>query len=317
MGQSVSKDHAAAIRVTAASLAGATALYAIFLGDCDVRTTFASIPRGYYDGKVAWVTGASSGIGRALCEALAARKAHLIISSRNATALDMLGEELKSLGARSVTPVVVDLAAGTEASEAAAASALAAHRRLDLLFNNAGMTMRASAEELDMANVHRMMELNFFAPIALARKCIPALKETNGAIVNTSSVSSTLHVRLRSTYCASKAGLDAFFDCLRYETGLRVISACPGPTATAVSVNAMSPDGGKWGKNDATIANGMSAERVAECTLAAVACGIEVSWVAAPRELNITRFAAYFPGTWNAISSWLARGKDQTKPFLV
>lgn len=315
MGQNISKDYGGVVRVTAASLVGAAAVYGVFLGDCDIRTTFASIPRGYFDGKVAWVTGASSGIGKALCEALAERKAHLIVSSRNATALDSLGEELKALGARSVTPVVVDLATGTEASETAAASALAAHRKLDFLFNNAGMSMRASAEELDMSFVHRMMALNFFAPIALARKCLPALKESNGAIINSSSISSTLHDPLRSTYCASKAGLDAYFDCLRYETGLKVISACPGPTLTDVSRNAMGPDGGTWGKMDDSIANGLPAARVAERTLAAVACGIEVSWVAAPRALNITRFSKYFPGTWHAISPWFAPSK--VKPFQI
>ncbi len=259
------------------------------------------------------MTGASSGIGRALCEALAMRHAHLIVSSRNATALESLAEELKVLGARSVTPIVVDLATGSVAAEAAAADALAVHGRLDLLFNNAGVTMRASVANLNLSIVRRIMEINFFAPVALARACLPMLRSSRGTIVNTSSISSVVHTPLRSSYVASKAGLDAYFDSLRLENPeVRVVSSCPGSTATDVSVNAIGPDGERWGKRDAAILNGLSADRVAERTLAATAFGIQVAWVAAPLELNATRLARYCPGLWQMISPWWSKGYAAT-----
>lgn len=152
MGSAVSRVAGIALAALAA---------AFVRSDCDVATRLARIPPAHYKGKVVWVTGASSGIGRALACALARRGAKLVISARREGALRALRDELLALGAASVVEVPVDLAAGDNAASKAAQVALqATDGRLDVLFNNAGVSMRCTAADLEVDGIRRLFELN-------------------------------------------------------------------------------------------------------------------------------------------------------------
>lgn len=294
----------------AGAVAASSAAWMLSRMDCDVHTWRARIKRDFYKDKVVWVTGASSGIGRAFCLVLAQLQAHVIISARREDVLIELRKELLALGARSVHVVVVDLAAGEEEVVKAAKSALDYHGgRLDCLVNNAGVSSRASAASMTLPSSRKLMEINFFAPITLARQCLPALRNSNcGIIINTSSIASYIPTPWRSSYAASKAALDNYFTAFAYENAdIHVLALCPGHTQSNVSLNALGPGGGTWGKMDEAIATGLPAERVAERALAAASCGIREAWVACGKELMATRIACYAPDVWARMSPKLLR----------
>lgn len=163
------------VQVALPAVARASVLAAAVLAaraDCDIHTWLARIPRGYYKGKICWVTGASSGIGRALCVELAKRGAELMISARSEDTLLQIRDELMQLGAASVTVVPVDLTAGDEVIEKAVETALAAHGgKLDILVNNAGVSTRAAAVNLELEHVRRLFEINGTLPRATAYAC--------------------------------------------------------------------------------------------------------------------------------------------------
>lgn len=300
---SSSQNTAAAAGIGCGTVFATLGCLAVF-GDCDLRTRFARIPRGCYAGKVVWVTGATSGIGKAFCHELARLGACLIISARREAVLNGMVAELLAVGAKSVDVVVVDLSAGAEECSRAAKAALDGHSgRMDMLINNAGVSTRASALEFEMKEVHYVMNLNFFAPVALAREVSPALLASKGTIINVSSISSWLPTPLRSTYTASKSALDRYFTSFTYENpDIHVLSLCPGSTVSNVSMNALNSAGEKWKKMDDSIANGLPAARVAERGLAAVAAGIKVAFVAQGKELVATRLAYYRPDLWAAVA---------------
>lgn len=310
MGQSLSRPPPAKLLSALCGAAGALGLGLALNGDCDIWTALARTPRNHYRGKVVWVTGASSGIGRAICEELARLGAELIVTSRRQQVLDEVAAELLALGARSVRVVAADLCDGDAACEDAANRALAMHGgRLDVLINNAGVSTRSSAASLDMDGVRRVMQLNYFAPVALTCKCMGALTEANGTVINISSIASVVSTPLRSTYCASKSALDAFFTSLRYEQPrVKIITICPGSTQTQISVNAVGPGGVKWNKLDSAIANGLSPHCVADRALAAASKGIVVSWIAGKRELWGTRLAHYCPDLWMRLAPLMFKG---------
>lgn len=283
--------------------------YFFLKGDCDLSARVARVPHGFYRDKIIWVTGASSGIGRAICLQLASYGSHLIVSARNRDALQELALELRARGAASVHIVPVDLSEGASAVSDAVHAAYVAHGRLDVLVNNAGIGTRAAAMHLDLDAVHKLMEVNFFAPIHCARLCAQSSAGVR-MIINTSSLASTIAVPLRSSYSASKAALERWFDSFRLEhPEIHVLSLCPGRTVSNFSRNALTPGGGAYGKMDPSTANGLSPQRVADRALAAAACGINCAWVAVPKELFAIRLATYFPGLWSLVVSKMFSGK--------
>lgn len=279
-------------------------LLLLVVTDCDVRTYTARVNPADFRGKVAWVTGASSGIGRALAVRLAREGALLILSSRREDALAAVADALPCPPGN-VHVLPLDLA-DLPAVEAAAAAAPRIFGRLDFVFNNAGVSTRASAAQLAPADVARVLQLNFFGPVALARACLPALRETPGGratIVNTASIASIVHTPMRSSYCASKAALVSYFECLRLEEKhVRVVNVHPGSVRTAISHNAVGVDGKKHDKADPNIEAGLEPDRVADRMLAAISAGQPHAWIARPKELTAVRIAAAFPRLW----AWIA-----------
>lgn len=182
------------------------------------------------------VTGASSGIGRAIVLELARRKARILATARRADRLAELGDEMKSLGAD------YEFLAGdvTDADHRQQLIETVRSRfgGLDILLNNAGITSIGLLSEVEEQRVRRVFEVNFFAPVETIRAALPLLRQgTNPLIVNVSSVLGHRGVPKKSVYCASKFALHGFSDALRAELvgeKIDVLLVSPATTRTEI-----------------------------------------------------------------------------------
>lgn len=228
-----------------------------------------------YEGKIAWITGASSGIGEALAYSFSRRGARLILSSRRREELERVKDNCEG-DPESIRVLPLDLAE-TESLPAKADDAAGLFGQIDLLFNNGGVSQRSLAVEAQMEVIRRVMEINFFGTVALTKAVLPHMLERGeGHIVVTSSVMGKFGTRLRSTYAASKHALHGWFDCLRQEVhgkGLQVTLVCPGYVRTDVTRNMLEADGSRHGEMGRGQEQGMAPETFAEKLLPKLARG--------------------------------------------
>lgn len=239
--------------------------------------------------KTVWITGASSGIGRALAKKLSGHGARLIISSRRRDALNEVKAEcLDSSNLVRVLPM--DLSK-RETLSAKAEQAWEMFGRIDMLFNNGGISQRSLAIETDMAVVRKVMEVNFFGYIALTKALLPRMMERQtGHIIVTSSVMGKFSTRMRSTYSASKHALHGWFNSLRqevYGSNVKVTLACPGFIKTNVSFNAVTGDGSAYDKMAPGQQNGMSAQACAGKMLRGIEKGKEEIYIGEKEILGV------------------------------
>lgn len=286
-------------------------IFRVLTGDCDTRTMSATIKNNFFSAKIVWITGASSGIGASLAVQLAREGARLILTSRREDKLIELADSLPC-PRENVYVLPLDLLSDISHVEEVAASVPAIFGRLDFLFNNAGVSTRASAEDLSIEHVQRVLQLNFLAPVALARSVLPALRAApsgRGTIVNTVSIATIVCTPLRCTYSASKAALTNYFRCLELEEPhIRVINTFPGSVRTPIAFNALAPGGKPFGRSDVNIEAGLDPKRVADRILAAVSSDISNPWIARPKELLAVRIASLFPSVWDVIAAKRAEG---------
>ena len=218
-----------------------------------------------FSGKVVWITGASSGIGRELAVAFSRRGARTVLSARRLEAL----EETRSRCGGSDDHRIV--AADMEDLDGLADCVDEAHRafgRIDIAVLNAGLSQRGKALETEPSVVRRVNTVNFLAPTTIIRNLAPLmLEEGGGRIVAVSSLTSRVATPYRSAYTASKAALETYLTILRREvldTGLEVTLALPGFVRTEISRHALGPDGRSHGALDKAQDQGMPAEVCAE-----------------------------------------------------
>jgi dehydrogenase/reductase SDR family member 7B len=227
----------------------------------------------YFQDKVIWITGASSGIGLALVEALQQQENFIIISARNKVALESIQARF---GVDRIGVVELDLAS-KESVDAAITRALALKGRVDILFNNGGISQRSMATETNASVLRQIMEVNFFANTALAQAVLPGMMARNyGHIVVTSSLMGKWGFYLRSAYGASKHALHGYYDSLRMEVetnGVSITLLTPGFIATEISKHALVGDGSLSGDMDNNQAKGLPAAECARRILMGVAKG--------------------------------------------
>lgn len=225
-----------------------------------------------FNGRVVWITGASSGIGEATALAFAREGARLVLSSRRAEEL----ERVRRACARPDEHLVVPLdLARCETFSALVAEVLTRCGRIDVLVNNGGVSQRAFAADATPEVERALMEVDYFGPVALTKAVLPSMRaRRSGHVVVISSVMGYLGTPGRSTYAAAKHALHGYFDSLRAEVwpeGLKVTLVCPGYVRTAVSANALGPRGEANGAAHATPERGISVERCARAILRGVA----------------------------------------------
>jgi len=194
---------------------------------------------------VAVLTGAGSGIGRALALALAKEYCHLALADLNAQTLAETAAQARALGVKvSEHPLdVADRAAIAALPEAV----LAEHGKVDLIINNAGVALEGSFDQVSTENFDWLMAINFDAVVCMCRAFLPHLKQQPAArIVNVSSLFGLITPAGQSAYCASKFAVRGFSNALRLElkdTSVGVTVVHPGGVATAIATSARSSAG--------------------------------------------------------------------------
>ena len=250
-----------------------------------------------FKNKVVWITGASSGIGEALAIALAKEGASLVLTARNKEKLTMLKEKCQNFCEHClVLPMdLFEIASIPVAVE----QVIAEFGRIDMLINNAGISQRALTREADLSIDRKVMELNFFSPVAMTKAVLPhMLQQKSGHIVAVSSIVGKFGFPLRSAYSSSKHALFGFFDSLRAEEDeLDITIIIPGRIQSNISVNAIGKDGKADGKMDAGQANGMPADKCA----AIIVKGLKnkkKELLVGNKELLMVHIRRFFPGLY-------------------
>lgn len=228
---------------------------------------------GEFTGKVVVVTGASEGIGRAFCIALAPQRPRLVLAARNRERLESLAEECRRHGAEAL---VVPTDVTDEAScRALIDAAVAAHGAIDVLVNNAGGTMWTRLDQVrDLDLYERLMRLNYFGSLYPTFHALPHLKRSRGRIVAVSSMAGLIGVPERTGYSAAKHAVVGFFESLRIELaddGVSVTIVCPDFVVSEIHKRALGADGKPLGENPMAGAKIMTAEECARLMVDAIA----------------------------------------------
>ncbi len=215
--------------------------------------------------KVAIITGASSGIGKALAEVFSANGYSIVITGRNLERLNLVSEELQKSGAN-VLAVQADASVERD-SERMVQETIDKFGRIDVLINNAGISMRALFSELELDVIKNVMDINFYGTVYATKYCLPEILKTKGSVIGISSIAGYRGLPGRTGYSASKFAMQGFLEALRTELlhkGVHVLVACPGFTASNIRKKALSADGSSQGESPRAEEKMMTSEEVAE-----------------------------------------------------
>ncbi|NWV32013.1 DRS7B reductase, partial [Grantiella picta] len=234
--------------------------------------------RAYLQQAVVVITGATSGLGKECAKAFHAAGSKVVLCGRDSEKLKDVVQELCAVknhrkNTHKPHTAVFDLS-DTKTVVNAAEEILKAVGHVDILINNAGISFRGSIVDTGLDVDKKVMETNYFGPIALTKALLPSMiKRRQGHIVAISSVQGKISIPFRSAYAASKHATQAFFDCLRAEVeqyDIEVTVVSPGYIQTNLSLNAVTADGSRYGVMDKTTAEGQTAAEVAQVVLNAV-----------------------------------------------
>lgn len=196
---------------------------------------------GFFTNKVVIVTGGTEGIGRAFVDALIKEGAQVATCSRNYDKLYALQMKYSQqylmihradLGFEADCKRLIELTVKT-------------YGRIDILINNAGISMRAMFEDLELDTLRKVMDVNFWGAVACTKYALPYLKESNGTVVGMSSIAGFRGLPGRTGYSASKFALNGWMEALRTElldSGVHVMWACPGFTSSNIRNVALNKD---------------------------------------------------------------------------
>ena len=223
--------------------------------------------------KTVWITGASSGIGEACACRYAAQGCRLILTSSSRQKLEAVADRCRREGAAAVRVLPYDLAE-PDGIRLLSREAWNTFGGIDILFCNAGISQRTSVEDTPLPMVRKIMEVNFFAPVAMAEAVLPLMISNGGGrIAVTTSIAGRFGFPLRCAYSASKHALNGFFETLRAENsdkGISVTLVCPGRVRTNISFNALDKGGEKHAVMDPGQDSGLSAEKAAKVIVRAI-----------------------------------------------
>lgn len=229
-----------------------------------------------FAGKRIWITGASAGIGAGIARAFGGVGAQLILSGRNEAALQQVASDLS--GAQVLPFDVTDLDALPAIVERAGV--------VDVLILNAGVSQRSLCEDTSMDVYRRIMEIDYFAPVAHAKLVLPAmLARGSGHIAVTSSVAGKIGSPQRTAYSSAKHAVMGFFDALRTEVGHRgvnITTIIPGYVRTDIAVNALTADGTPRGPGVDEVDGGISPDEAGRMILEGFQKGVREIPVGAP-----------------------------------
>ena len=219
--------------------------------------------------KVVIITGASSGIGKSLAVVFAKAGANVIVAARNLEKLNQLKDELKGLY---IIPIQTDVSKEEDCKKLIDET-IRHYGTIDILINNAGISMRAIFEEVDLNVIRQLMDINFWGTVYCTKYAIPYILKNKGSVVGVSSIAGYKGLPARTGYSASKFAMQGFLETLRIENlkkGLHVLIACPGFTASNIRNTALSKNGTMQGESPLNEDKLMTSEEVAEQILKAI-----------------------------------------------
>lgn len=222
------------------------------------------------EGKVVVITGASSGIGRALAIEGLSRGALVVMAARNTSSME---EAVISFDAEKYLIVRTDVSLEKDCQRLIEKT-VARFGRIDIFINNAGISMRALFDGLDLEVIDTLMRVNFWGAVYCTKYALPWLLKSKGSLAGVSSIAGYKGLPGRSGYSASKFALQGFLECIRIENlknGLHVLIACPGFTESNIRKTALAGDGSKQGESPRDETRMMKAEDVARHIFRAVA----------------------------------------------
>ena len=220
-------------------------------------------------GKVIIITGASSGIGLASARLFASRGNKLVMAARRLALLDQLAAEILADPATSPQTEILTVRADVSVEEDCrqmVEAAIARFGGIDVLVNNAGISMRALFLNVDLDVLHRLMDVNFWGTVYCTRYALPSILERKGSVVGVISTAGFAGLPARTGYSASKFAVRGFLDTVRIEhvkDGLHVLVFAPGFTSSNVRFASLTADGTPQGQSPRDESRMMSAETVA------------------------------------------------------
>lgn len=216
--------------------------------------------------KIVVITGASSGIGLACAHAFARQGASLVLGARRYVDLCEVAQTLETTYGIRAVAVQCDVAV-EEDCRLLIHQAYATFGGVDILINNAGISMRALFADLDLSVLKRLMDVNFWGTVYCTRYALADLIRRKGSVVAVSSIAGYRGLPGRTGYSASKFAIHGFMESLRVEnlnTGLHVMLACPGFTASNIRHTALNATGDAHGETSMDEGKMMTAEEVAD-----------------------------------------------------
>ena len=214
--------------------------------------------------KVVIITGGSSGIGKALAYEFGMKGSKILITGRNQ-------EELaKTVGTLQAKGIVIhsfraDVSLAAD-NKMMAEEAMKVFGRIDILINNAGISMRAIFQDVDPDVIKKVMDINFYGVLYATKYCLPQIIKNRGSIVGISSIAGFRGLPARTGYSASKFALNGFLESLRTEllnSGVHVLTACPGFTTSNIRKRSLTEDGSAQGESPREEGKMMTAEECA------------------------------------------------------
>lgn len=263
--------------------------------------------------KVVVITGASSGIGRALAKKFASKGARLSLGARRTELLEDLRNELPG------TEIFIKKTDVSDENDCRMLidETINKYGQIDVLINNAGISMRALFEEVDLKVIRHLMDVNFYGTVYCSKYALPYLLKTKGSLVGVISIAGYVGLPGRTGYSASKFAIRGFLDTVRIENlkkGLHVLVAAPGFTASEVRKTALTEDGSQQGETPRDESKMMSAEECAR----RIVCAIEKrkrSLILTFTEGKLTVFLGkFFPALLDKLT-YNHMAKEPNSPF--
>lgn len=215
--------------------------------------------------KIVIITGASSGIGKSLANEFAKHGANLVLAARQYTALTEITQNLETQYQIKAIAVQCDVTIENECADLIK-QALATFGKIDVLVNNAGISMRALFKDADLKVLKAVMDVNFWGTVYCTKYALPEILKTKGSIVGVSSIAGYKGLPGRTGYSASKFAVNGFLDALRVENlknGIHILTACPGFTASNIRNTALDANGKQQGESTLHEEKMMTADEVA------------------------------------------------------
>ncbi|RUT79065.1 SDR family oxidoreductase [Ancylomarina longa] len=221
--------------------------------------------------KIVVITGASSGIGKALAFEFANRGAKIVLAARNSVKLKQIEADIRNMQ-MDVLSVTTDVSKEIDC-ENLMQKAVQHFGGIDILINNAGISMRALFADLELSVIKELMDVNFWGTVYCTKFALPYITKAKGSVVGVISIAGYIGLPARTGYSASKYAIRGFLDTLRVEnlkTGVHVLVAAPGFTASNVRNVALTADGSAQGETPRDESKMMSAEECAHLIANAV-----------------------------------------------